>query len=85
MLKLTWKRMLTILNSASGGESLSAVEAYNRMKPSSDDDRVVEVMDALVTFTGLMRDVASYLVDRDSERKESAEALSKPVNLTQAT
>jgi hypothetical protein len=36
---------------------------------------VVDVMEELVKFTLLTRDVAPYLVDRYSERKESAEAL----------
>ena len=51
-----------------------------RMKPSSYYDRVVDVMEELVKFTLLTRDVAPYLVDRSSERKESAEELSKRVN-----
>jgi arsenic resistance protein ArsH len=50
------------------------------MKPSSYFDRVVDVMEELVKFTLLTRDVTPYLVDRYSERKESAEALSKRVN-----
>jgi arsenic resistance protein ArsH len=51
-----------------------------RMKPSAFYDRVVDVMEELVKFTLLTRDVSPYLVDRYSERKESAEALSKRVN-----
>ena len=47
------------------------------MKPSAYYDRVVDVMEELVKFTLLTRDVAPYLVDRYSERKESAEALSE--------
>jgi arsenical resistance protein ArsH len=35
----------------------------------------------LMKFTLLTRDVASYLVDRYSERRESAEELTKRVNL----
>jgi arsenic resistance protein ArsH len=50
------------------------------MKPSAYFDRVVDVMEELVKFTLLTRDVAPYLVDRYSERKESAEALSMRVN-----
>jgi arsenic resistance protein ArsH len=51
-----------------------------RMKPSAYYDRVVDVMEELMKFTLLTRDVAPYLVDRYSERKESAEELSKRVN-----
>jgi arsenic resistance protein ArsH len=51
-----------------------------RMKPSAYYDRVVDVMEELLKFTWLTRDVSPYLVDRYSERKESAETLSKRVN-----
>ena len=44
------------------------------MKPSSFYDRIVDVMEELMKFTLLTRDVSSYLVDRYSERKESADA-----------
>ena len=37
-------------------------------------------MEELVKFTYLTRDVAPYLVDRYSERREDAAALSKRVN-----
>ncbi len=50
------------------------------MKPSSYYDRVVDVMEELVKFTLLTRDVAPYLADRYSERKESAEQLAGRVN-----
>jgi len=51
-----------------------------RMKPSSYYDRVVDVMEELVKFTLLTREASPYLVDRYSERKESAQALSERVN-----
>jgi len=50
------------------------------MKPSSYYDRVVDVMEELMKFTWLLRGNASYLVDRYSERKESAAELSTRVN-----
>jgi arsenical resistance protein ArsH len=75
-----WMRMLTIPNQSSVAKAFLEFEEDGRMKPSSYHDRVVDVMEELVKFTLLTRDVAPYLVDRYSERKESAEALSKRVN-----
>ncbi|MGS5187235.1 arsenical resistance protein ArsH, partial [Escherichia coli] len=43
-------------------------------------DRIVDVMEELMKFTLLTRANAAYLVDRYSERKESAEELSRRVN-----
>lgn len=54
------------------------------MKPSAYLDRVVDVMEELLKFTLLTRDVAPYLVERYSERKESAEELARRVQLPQA-
>lgn len=51
-----------------------------RMKPSAYYDRVVAVMEELMKFTLMVRGREMYLADRYSERKESAEALSKRVN-----
>ncbi len=75
-----WMRMLTIPNQSSIAKAFLEFEEDGRMKPSAYHDRVVDVMEELVKFTLLTRDVAPYLVDRYSERKESAEALSKRVN-----
>ena len=50
------------------------------MEPSAYCERVVDVMEELVKFTLLTRDVAPYLVDQYSERRESAEQRSKRVN-----
>ena len=54
------------------------------MRPSPLYDRIVDVMEELMKFTLLTRDRADYLVDRYSERKETAEASMKRVNLSQA-
>ncbi|MBD3739011.1 MAG: arsenical resistance protein ArsH, partial [Pseudomonas balearica] len=43
-------------------------------------DRIVDVMEELMKFTLLTRDSADYLVDRYSERRESASQLSARVN-----
>ena len=75
-----WMRMLTIPNQSSVAKAFLEFEENGRMKPSAYYDRVVDVMEELVKFTLLTRDVSPYLVDRYSERKESAEALSKRVN-----
>jgi arsenic resistance protein ArsH len=75
-----WMRMLTIPNQSSVAKAFLEFEEDGRMKPSPYYDRVVDVMEELIKFTLLTRDVASYLVDRYSERKESAEELSKRVN-----
>ena len=75
-----WMRMLTIPNQSSVAKAFSEFEEDGRMKPSAYFDRVVDVMEELLKFTLLTRDIAPYLVDRYSERKESAEELSKRVN-----
>ena len=75
-----WMRMLTIPNQSSVAKAFLEFEEDGRMKPSAYYDRVVDVMEELVKFTLLTRDIAPYLVDRYSERKESAQELSKRVN-----
>ena len=74
-----WMRMLTIPNQSSVAKAFNEFDESGRMKPSAFYDRVVDVMEELMKFTLLTRDVSPYLVDRYSERKESAEALSKRV------
>ena len=75
-----WMRMLTIPNQSSVAKAFLEFEEDGRMKPSAYFDRVVDVMEELLKFTLLTRDIAPYLVDRYSERKESAQELSKRVN-----
>ncbi|CAM3721184.1 NADPH-dependent quinone reductase ArsH [Bordetella sputigena] len=75
-----WMRMLTIPNQSSVPKAFLEFDDAGRMKPSSYYDRVVDVMEELMKFTLLTRDVSAYLVDRYSERKESAEQLSRRVN-----
>ena len=77
-----WMRMLTVPNQSSVAKAFLEFEEDGRMKPSAYFDRVVDVMEELLKFTLLTRDIAPYLVDRYSERKESAEELSKRVNQT---
>lgn len=75
-----WMRMLTIPNQSSVAKAWQEFDEDGRMKPSSYYDRIVDVMEELMKFTLLTRGNAAYLVDRYSERKESAEALSRRVN-----
>ena len=75
-----WMRMLTIPNQSSVAKAFLEFEEDGRMKPSAYYDRVVDVMEELVKFTILTRDIAPYLVDRYSERKESVQELTKRVN-----
>lgn len=75
-----WMRMFTIPNQSSVPKAYLEFDEAGRMQPSSYYDRVVDVMEELVKFTLLLRGHADYLVDRYSERKESAEELSRRVN-----
>lgn len=75
-----WMRMLTIPNQSSVAKAFLEFDDAGRMKPSPYYERVVDVLEELVKFTWLTRDSAGYLVDRYSERRESAEALSQRVN-----
>jgi arsenical resistance protein ArsH len=75
-----WMRMLTIPNQSSVAKAFLEFDDAGRMKPSAYYDRLVDVMEELVKFTLLTRDASAYLVDRYSERKESAEEFTKRVN-----
>ena len=75
-----WMRMFTIPNQSSVPKAFMEFDENDRMKPSPFYDRVVDVMEELVRFTLLLRDQQALLVDRYSERKETAEALMARVN-----
>lgn len=75
-----WMRMLTIPNQSSVAKAFQEFDEAGRMNASSYYDRIVDVMEELMKFTLLIRDVSPYLVDRYSERKEDAQALSRRVN-----
>ena len=64
-----WMRMITIPNQSSVAQAFNEFEEDGTMKPSSYRDRVVDVMEELMRFTYLTRDVSQFLVDRYSERK----------------
>ena len=75
-----WMRMITIPNQSSVAKAYQQFDEAGRMKPSAFYERVVDVMEELMKFTLLTRDVAPYLVDRYSERREHADALTLRVN-----
>lgn len=75
-----WMRMLTIPNQSSVPKAWQQFDDAGRMKPSPLYERVVDVAEELFKFTLLTRDAAPYLVDRYSERRESAAALSARIN-----
>jgi arsenic resistance protein ArsH len=75
-----WMRMFTIPNQSSVPKAYMEFDDAGRMKASPFYDRVVDVMEELVKFTVLLRDQQTHLVDRYSERKESAEQLMARVN-----
>lgn len=79
-----WMRMVTIPNQSSVAKAYDEFDEAGRMRPSAYYDRVVDVMEELVKFTLLVRDRSDYLVDRYSERKETAAAIAERVNLKAA-
>jgi arsenic resistance protein ArsH len=80
-----WRRPITIPNQSSIPKAFQEFDEAGRMRPSPLYGRIVDVMEELIKFTLLTRDRADYLVDRYSERKESAETLEKRVTLSAAT
>lgn len=75
-----WMRLITIPNQSSTPKAFLEFDDDGRMKPSPYYNRMVDVMEELVKFTLLTRDVKDYMVDRYSERIESGEDLIKRVN-----
>jgi arsenical resistance protein ArsH len=80
-----WMRLIAIPNQSSLPKAFQEFDAEGRMRPSPLYDRIVDVMEELMKFTLLTRDRAGYLVDRYSERKETAAALMQRVNQSAAT
>ena len=74
-----WMRLLTIPNQSSVARAWDEFDDAGRMKPSPFYNRLVDVMEELLRFTILTRDIKDLLVDRYSERVESHEELAKRV------
>ena len=79
-----WMRMITIPNQSSVPKAFQEFDGAGRMKPSPLYDRIVDVMEELMRFTLLTRDVRDHLVDRYSERRESHADLIARVGNTRA-
>ena len=77
-----WMRMITIPNQSSVAKAFNEFDEDGRMKPSAYYDRVVDVMEKLMKFTLLTRDVSPDLVDCYSARNETAAEPSRRVNQT---
>ncbi len=75
-----WMRLITIPNQSSVPKAYLEFDDNDRMKPSPYYNRIVDVMEELMKFTLLTRGTRDYLVDRYSERIESAEEVSARVN-----
>jgi arsenic resistance protein ArsH len=75
-----WMRMVTIPNQSSVPKAWDEFDEAGRMRPSPLLNRIVDVMEELVKFTYMVRGRQQILLDRFSERAESAAELSKRVN-----
>ena len=64
-----WMRMFTIPNQSSVPKAYEQFDDAGRMLAGPLYDRVVDVMEELMKFTLLTRDISSHLTDRYSERK----------------
>ncbi len=76
-----WMRMITIPNQSSVAKAYDEFDEAGRMKPSAYYDRLVDVMEELVKFTLLTRDIAGHLVDRYSERKSQGRTVAGAASL----
>lgn len=75
-----WMRLLTIPNQSSVPKAYLEFDESGRMKPSPFYNRLIDVMEELVKITQLTRGQKEWLVDRYSERLETAEQVAQRVN-----
>lgn len=62
------------------GKAFQEFDEAGCMKPSACYERVVDVMEELMKFTLITRDVSPYMVVRYSERREGAAERSRRMN-----
>ncbi|TBW33416.1 arsenical resistance protein ArsH [Siculibacillus lacustris] len=77
-----WMWMVTTPNRSSVAKGFEDFDEAGRMRPSSDYDRVVDVMEERVEFTRWTCDRSDDLTSRYSERKEAAETLEARLKLS---
>lgn len=75
-----WMRMITIPNQSSIPKAWLEFDGDGRLPKGPFYARIVDVMEELVKFTWLVRGRADYLVDRYSERVETAEQVHERVS-----
>lgn len=75
-----WMRMVTIPNQSSIPKAWLEFDGKGRLPEGPFYARIVDVMEELVKFTWMVRGRADYLVDRYSERVESAAEVHKRVS-----
>ena len=75
-----WMRMITVPNQSSVPKAFLEFDDNDRMKPSGYYNRIVDVVEELVRFTYMTRGRSEELVDRYSERVETAQELMARVN-----
>ncbi|MCX7558885.1 arsenical resistance protein ArsH [Sulfitobacter sp. F26204] len=75
-----WMRMVTIPNQSSIPKAWLEFDDQGRLPDGPFYARIVDVMEELVKFTWLVRGRKDYLVDRYSERVESAAEVHKRVS-----
>jgi arsenic resistance protein ArsH len=76
-----WMRMVTIPNQSSIPKAWLEFDSEGRLPAGPFYARIVDVMEELVKFTWLLRGRSDYLVDRYSERVESADQVHKRVSV----
>mgnify|MGYP000592233743 CR=1 FL=1 len=74
-----WMRLVTIPNQSSVAKAYHEFDEQGRMLASPYYDRMVDVLEELMRFTLLTRDIKEHLVNRYSERKESHAELAERV------
>lgn len=77
---MLWPCRIAVPNPSSVPRAFAEFDGDGRMKPSPYCNRMVDVMEGLVKLTLLTRGRSADLVDRYSERVETAQELSLRVN-----